>query len=238
MGTLRRVVGTAFMLAVAAAGAAGCSTDIFDLEVALASQSYAFDFGKAQGTIPTVTCDPAAPGICGTAPPIAVDPALGVPADVEVALACDGGNRQCFAQAAARVAQPMVVQAGDLAREAISYVRFADIAYTVPANSLTFRIPSIEIYAGPGGSQRESDPGVALLGTTAAVPAGTTITTEQHLIVDDDTPARPLIEDAIRNLDEIAFIVVVKPRIDAGGALPAGVIHVNVYPRVVVNFID
>jgi hypothetical protein len=238
MGTLRRVVGTGFMLAVAVAGAAGCSTDIFDLEVGLTSQSYAFDFGKAQGTIPTVTCDPAAPGVCGTAPPIAVDPALGVPANVEVALACDGGNRQCYAQAAARVAQPMVVQAGDLAREAISYVRFADIAYTVPANSLTFRIPSIEIYAGPGGSQRETDPGVALLGTTAAVPAATTITTEQHLIVDDDTPARPLIEDAIRNLDEIAFIVVVKPRIDAGGALPAGVIHVNVYPSVVVNFID
>ena len=76
------------------------------------------------------------------------------------------------------------------------------------------------------------------MGTTAAVPAGTTITSEQHLIVDDDTPARPLIEDAIRNLEEIAFIVVVKPRIDAGGALPAGVIMVNVYPRVVVNFVD
>jgi hypothetical protein len=240
MGTLRRVVGITFvLLAAAAAGAAGCSTDIFDLEVALDAQSYAFDFGKAQGTIPTVTCDPGAPSsICGNAPAIAVDPALGVPANVEVALGCDGASRHCFAQAAARVAQPMVVQAGDLAREAISYVRFADIAYTVPANSLTFAIPDIEIYAGPGGSQRETDPGVALVGTTAAIPAGTTIASEQHLIVDDDTPARPLIEEAIRNLDEIAFIVVVKPRIDAGGAMPAGVIKVNVYPRVIVNFVD
>ena len=68
MGRLRRVVGIAFMLAMAAVGGAGCSTDIFDLEVELEAQSYAFDFGKSQGTIPTVTCDPGAPSICGTAP--------------------------------------------------------------------------------------------------------------------------------------------------------------------------
>ena len=236
-GALRRW-GATFMLALCAACGAGCSTDVFDLEVALDAQSYAFDFGKAQGMIPTVTCDPAAPGVCGTAPAIAVDPALGVPANVEVSLGCDAASRRCFAQAAARVAQPMVVQAGDLARETISYVKFADLAYTVPANSLTFAIPSIDIYAGPAGSQRETDPGVAPLGTTAPIPAGTTIETQQHLIIDDDTPARPLIEDASRNLDEIAFIVVVNPRIDAGGAIPAGVIQVNVYPSVVVNFLD
>jgi len=237
MGTLRRVVATLAVAVLGAAGA-GCSTDIFDLKVALDAQSYAFDFGKAQGTIPTVTCDPAAPGLCGSAPPIAVDPSLGVPANVDVSLGCDGASQRCFAQATARVSQPMVVQAGDLAQEAISYVRFADIAYTVPSNSLTFAIPSIDIYAGPGGSQRETDPGVALLGTTKPIPAGTTITTGQHLIIDDDTPARPLIEDAIRNLSEIAFIVVVTPRIDAGGAMPAGVIRVNVYPSVVVNILD
>jgi hypothetical protein len=234
---LRSVVAT-FAVAVIAPVGAGCSSDIFDLEVALDAQSYAFDFGKAQGTIPTIMCDPAAPGVCGSAPPIAVDPSLGVPANVEVSLGCDGGSQRCFAQAAARVAQPMVVQAGDLAQEAISYVQFADIAYTVPTNSLTFAIPSIDVYVGPGGSQRETDPGVALLGTTVPVPAGKTITTEQHLIIDDDTPARPLIEDAIRDLNEIAFILVVTPRIDAGGAMPAGVIRVNVYPSVVVNFID
>ena len=237
MGMIRRVVAT-FALTVLGSAGASCSSDIFDLEVALDAQSYAFDFGKAQGTIPTVTCDPAAPGVCGSAPPISVDPSLGVPANVEVSLGCDAGSRHCFAQAAARVSQPMVVQAGDLARESISYIQFADIAYTVPTNSLTFQVPSIDVYAGPGGSQRETDPGVALLGTTAAIPAGTTITTEQHLIIDDDTPARPLIEDAIRNLDELAFIVVVTPRIDAGGAMPAGVIRVNVYPSVVVNFLD
>ena len=237
MGMVRRTV---FTLALTMLGgvAAGCSSDIFDVEVALDAQSYAFDFGKAQGTIPTITCDPAAPGVCGSAPPIAVDPALGVPANVELSLGCDSASQHCFAQAAARVAQPMVVQAGDLAQEAISYVQFADIAYTVPSNSLTFAVPSIDIYAGPGGSQRETDPGVALLGTTKPIPAGTTIAIGQHLIIDDDTPARPLIEDAIRNLREIAFIVVVTPRIDAGGAMPAGVIRVNVYPSVVVNILD
>jgi hypothetical protein len=92
---------------------------------------------------------------------------------------------------------------------------------------------SVEELAAP-----PAEPGVALLGMTKPIPAGTTIVTGQHLIIDDDTPARPLIEDAIRNLSEIAFIVVVTPRIDAGGAMPAGVIRVNVYPSVVVNFLD
>lgn len=237
MGTLRSVVAT-FVLAVLGSVGAGCSSDIFDLPVGLEAQSYAFDFGKAQGTIPTVACDPAAPGVCGSVPAVVVDPALGVPANVEISLGCDAASRRCFAQAAARVAQPMVVQAGDLARETISYVRFADIAYTVPVNSLTFTVPSIDVYAGPAGSQRETDPGVALVGATTSVPAGTTITTQQHLIVDDDTPARPLIEDAIRNAEEIAFIVVVTPRIDAGSAIPAGIIRVDVFPSVVVNFVD
>ena len=81
MGMVRGVVAT-FAVAVLGSVGAGCSSDIFDLEVALDAQSYAFDFGKAQGTIPTITCDPAAPSVCGSAPPIAVDPALGVPANV------------------------------------------------------------------------------------------------------------------------------------------------------------
>jgi hypothetical protein len=238
MQTLRRL-GAALALAVAGTAGAGCNSDIFDVEVALESQSYAFDFGRNQGTIPTVTCDPAAPGVCGNAPTVGVDPmTLGVPANVEIALGCDGGSRHCFAQAAARVAQPMAVQSSDLARDAISYVRFADIGYTVPSNSLTFQIPRIDIYAGPAGSQRETDPGVAVVGSTAPIQAATTIEERQHLIIDDKTPARPLIEDAIRNQKELAFIVVVTPRIEAGGAIPAGVIQVEVYPSVVVNLLD
>jgi hypothetical protein len=226
-----------FALAMIATIAAGCSTDLFDVEVALTSQTYAFDFGQAQGTIPTVACDPAAPGVCGSAPAIAVDPSLGVPSSVELSLGCDAANQRCYAQAAARVAQPMVVDYGELARDAIQYVQFADIAYTVPANSLTFDIPSIDIYAGPPGSQRETDPGVAVVGTTAPVPAGKTFASEQHLIVDDDTPARPVIEDAIRNMTELTFIVVVTPRIEAGGAMPAGVVQVDVFPSVIVNLL-
>src|SRR5262245_60425537 len=95
MGKARSLL-AAFVLGSVATAAVGggCSSDIFDVEVALTPQSYAFDFGQAQGTIPTLACDPAAPGVCGNAPAVSVDPSLGVPANVEVSLGCDAGSQR------------------------------------------------------------------------------------------------------------------------------------------------
>ena len=120
---------------------------------------------------------------------------------------------RCFAQASAHLSQPVNVLQDDafvtrVERHALTLVHLVDVAYTIPSNTLTFEIPQIDIYAGPAGSRRETDPGVAIVGSTQPVAAGTVVTEAQHVTIGDDTPARPFIEDAIENRQEFVFIVV------------------------------
>ena len=230
-------------LVVVAGGIGGCSADVFDLNVDLGARSFALDFGPPSGTIPTVTCDEAiAQGVCGNSPSVAVDTtaSTGVPSDVEVALGCDDSTDRCFAQASAHLSQPVNVLQDDafithVQRHALFFVHLVDVAYTIPSNTLTFEIPQIDIYAGPAGSRRETDPGVAVVGSTQPVAAGAIVTEAQHVTISDDTPARPLIEDAIENKQEFVFIVVANPRLEAGAPVPAGAVQIDVFPSLVVG---
>ena len=229
------------MVGVVAAGQA-CSADIFDVQVDLQSQVYRADFGAPVGDIPTVTCDPGVPEACGAGTSVSVDTAsAGIPGEVTVALGCDGVTTRCYAQADARLVMAVnVLQDEDFVtkveRRAISFVRVVDVGYTVPANTLTFEVPRVDIYAGPDGSRRETDPDVAIVGSTVPIGPGATFAEEQHVTITDDTPARPLIEDAIKNQRTFVFIVVLSPRVEAGGPVPAGAIEINVSPHIVVGF--
>ena len=223
--------------------AAGCSADVLDVDVNLTARSFVADFGSQSGTIPTVSCtDAVAQEVCGASPTATVDtsPATGVPSDVQVSLGCDSATDQCFAQASAHLSQPVNVLQDDafmtrVERHALSFVQLLDVAYTIPTNTLTFEIPQIDIYAGPSGATRETDPGVAAVGSTQPVPAGSTFTDAQHITISDETPARPLIEHAIENKQEFVLIVVTNPRLDSGAAIPAGTVQIDVAPKLTVG---
>lgn len=233
----------AVALATAAGAAAGCAADVFDVDVALTAKTFVVDFGSQSGTIPTVMCsDAVAQDVCGTSPTVGVDTssATGVPSDVQVTIGCDTSTNQCFAQGSAHLSQPVDVLQDDafvtrVERHALSFVQLVDVAYTIPANTLTFEIPQIDIYAGPAGSTRETDPGVAIVGSTQPVPAGAVVTDAQHVTINDATPARPVIEHAIENQQQFVFIVVTNPRLEAGAPIPAGSAQIDVAAKLTVG---
>jgi len=233
--------GRAGICALAAFLVAGAGCGWFDFDVDLAKQSFALDFGQQTGVMPTVACD-ASGGACSAAMSFTFDASstAGAPSDVDVSVACDQGSQLCYAQASARASQTVAVLQDDsfsskVGRNTLSLVKLADIAYTIPSNTLTFDIPHVDVYAGPAGSTRETDPGVALVGTTQPIMAGVTSSDAQHLIVDDNSPARPVIEHAVENKQDFVFIVVASPRLDAGMAVPAGAIQIDIAPKLTIG---
>jgi hypothetical protein len=228
-------------LVLAAGG--GCSADVFDVDVDLMQRTFVLDFGSQSGTIPTVTCsDATVQEVCGASPSVGVDTSstTGVPSDVQVTLGCDAATNLCFAQASGHLSQPVNVLQDDafvtrVERHALSFVRLVDVAYTIPTNTLTFEIPQFDIYAGPTGSTRETDPGVAAVGSTQPVPAGTVVNDAQHISITDETPARPMIEHAIEHKQEFVFVVVTNPRLEAGAAVPAGTVQIDVSAKLTIG---
>jgi len=227
-------------LAALLVASAGC--DWFDFDVDLAKQSFALDFGQQTGTMPTVACD-ASGGACsaaGGSVNFDASSTAGVPSTVDVSVACDTGSGLCYATANARASQTVGVLQDDsfsskVGRNTLSLVKLADIAYTIPSNTLTFDIPHVDVYAGPAGSTRETDPGVALVGTTQPIMAGVTSADAQHLMIDDDSPARPVIEHAVENKQDFVFIVVASPRMNAGSTVPAGAIQIDIAPKLTIG---
>jgi hypothetical protein len=219
------------------AASLGCG--LFDFDVDLAQQTFTLDFGQQTGTMPAVACD-ASGGACSNAATFDATANAGIPSTVDVTLACDAASQQCYGLVNARAAQTVAVLQDDdfsskVARHALSFVKLADVAYTIPINTLTFDIPKADVYAGPAGSTRETDPGVALLGSTQPIKAGTPTTDAQHMIIDDDSPARPVIEHAVEHKQDFVFIVVASPRMNAGNPVPAGSIQIVVSPKLKVG---
>jgi hypothetical protein len=215
--------------------------DAFDQTIQLSQQTFTLDFGQQSGTMPSVACADA-PAACTAETTVGIDTSsmTGVPSNVEVAVGCDGGSGLCYAQATTRAAQTLGVLQGDdlgdkIGRKGLSFVERVNIAYTIPSNTLTFDIPQIDIYAGPAGSTRETDPGVATVGSTPPITAGTTTSEPQVVTINDDTPARPVIENAIEDKQNFVFILVATPRMTAGSTIPAGTVQVDVFPSVTVG---
>ena len=214
----------------------GCSPDIFDVSVALAPEMFPVDFGATTGTIPTVACDPQSPAPCGG--DLSVDFTDGN-GQATVKPGCDAATARCFAQADARYTYAVNVLQDDnftsaVGRHTVSLVRMVDIAITIPANTMTFDIPEIDLYVGPPGSLQPSDPGVVSVDSVRSISAGTTIAAPgaRHLVVADGSPARDLIEGSIKNKTPFVFVLTLAPRLESGAVLPAGALEVDIQPLV------
>jgi hypothetical protein len=220
----------------------GCSKDIFDVTVELGSETYSADFGQRTGTVPTIACNPHYPDVCSGASVIAPNEVASAgPVTAGVTTGCDGTIDLCFAQVSARVVYPVNVLQDDgfvtaVAERSISLVRLAQVAYTVPTNTLTFDVPSVDIYVGPAGTLRETDPGVVQVGSTVAVPATTPFTTPMNLVIADGSPGRALIEQSIQAAQTFVFVLTLAPRIEAGAPVPAGAVEVDLFPQVDLGF--
>lgn len=219
---------------------AACSSDIFDVDVDLAPRTFSADFGAPSGTIPTVTCDPSNAGVCGAGQIANVESQGNVPAIVSVSLGCDAATARCYAQANARVAYEINVLMDDsfvqkVERRAVSFVRRIDLAYTIPTNTLTFDIPTVDVYVGPAGSTVETDEGVAFVDSISPVTAGEIVTDPRPFTLAEDSPARNLIADKIKAKEPFVVLVVAAPRLEAGAPIPAGAFELVIYPSITVG---
>jgi hypothetical protein len=228
------------MIAAISLGALTCSSDIFDVTVHLATQTYQLDFGNATGTVPTVTCRAGMLSTCELQQRATVTATMG-PGNIVVEPGCDSTTSRCFVEATARVTYDVdVLQDSDFVtkveRHSAWTVKSVSLAYTLPTNTLTFDVPKIDVYVGPPGTTTENDPDVAFVDSTAPVPAGTTFTDPQQLTVAAGSPARDLIVSSVESKRTIVFVVVAKPRIEAGAPIPAGALELDVYPSLLLGF--
>jgi hypothetical protein len=234
LATLRAALAAGVLLV------AGCSLDIFDVEVHLDTQTWRADFGATPGSIPVVSCDPVDPVDCEVASPLLDRSLPGLTSALAVHTGCDVATSLCYGEAEASVAMTFAVLQDDdlstnLERRAISYVRDVTLAYTVPVNSLTFSVPQISLHAGPAGSRSRSDKGVVPVGSFPALVAKTPVAGEKLLEIDGDA-ALDAIGAAVGDRKPFTLIVSFSPRVDGGDPMPGGAIEIDVQPRLLIGF--
>jgi hypothetical protein len=197
---------------------------------------FTVDFGSATATIPSATCDPQNPTICGGSQIVEYTGGSG---EATIDLACDAGTALCFAQVDARGMYTVDVlqDAGftsAVGRKAVSVVRTVDVAVTIPVNTMSFDIPEIDLFVGPPGTAQPTDPGVVPVDNLQPIAAGTTIATgdARHLMVADGSQAHDLIASSIEAKTPFVFLLTMAPRLESGAALPAGTLEVVAEPLV------
>ncbi len=234
--------GLAALALVLSTVTAGCG-DLAGTDVALDSTALRADFGAAPGTIPSLACSASDASACTAVP---------APAGVSGwQVGCDTAAHQCFGQADLRVQQ--MVGATDpssldsaLGRQAVHYLRSIDIAYTIPANTLTFALAKIQLFvvqnpAANGGGSGAPDGGVVveqapgapadvLVGNADPLAPGQVVSDPRHLSIGEGNPAFAAMASQIEAGQDLSLALVVSPRVVAGTPLPAGAIEVLCQP--------
>ena len=114
----------------------------------------------------------------------------------------------------------------------MSLVRVVDVAITIPVNTMTFDIPEMNLFVGPPGTARPTDPGVVPVDTLQPIAAGTTTAAGAGPAPDGGRrlPAHDLIASSIQAKTPFVFVLTLAPRLESGAALPAGTLAVVAEP--------
>jgi len=217
----------------AAAFVGGCSSDIFDTDIDLATEPYQVNVGSTTGNIPDLMCDPATPTACGASSAVTFS---GNSGSGSLTPGCDANTQRCFVKVDGQTSFEVNVLQDEnfttkVERRAISVVRGLSVGYAVPMNTLTFDLPQIDIAVSAMNAAGATE--MEHVDVIAPLKAGATVSADQprRITLADDSPARNLIAHNVMNKTPFTFILTVSTRVEAGAALPAGQIEIDLTPR-------
>jgi|GEM_PF-1418284 len=175
----------ALAVAVPLVFATGCgliSSDLAKVSFDLPPKTYTFDTGQADwnasmtgafSMVPTISCS-AATDCC----PLAVS-AAGIDCSM---LICDTASASC-AFAVTVQSPPQMIDLkneaqipSSLSNQSAIDITVNKLTYDVNQNSLNVDLPPVDLFVGPQGSTKVSDPGVTKFATVPVIPHGTTVT--------------------------------------------------------------
>jgi hypothetical protein len=174
----------------AMASAAGCgliSSDVTDFDLALPDKTFTIDAaswqvsGSNAEALLATSCA-SAPQSCATAASMACAS--------NCSASCDSGTQTCDLSLAVSLSQPVNLEEEEpqlqtINSEPVIKVTIDSVTYTVATNTLNVDTPPITIYVAPSTVTDATDPMAQAIGTLAAVPAATTVTTPTTLAFTD-----------------------------------------------------
>jgi len=219
--------------------AASCgliSSDLATVSFDLPPKTYTFDSGQgdwkggmssAFAMVPTIGCS--ADADC-CSPQIS---AAGI--DCTSTLVCDAPTASC-AFAVDVQSPPQMIDLknegglpSSLSSQSVLDISVTKLTYDVSQNSLNIDLPPIDLFLGPQGTTKVTDPGVTQFATVPAIPHGTILT-------NGNIPLEPAANGVFANIGMhlgTPFVFLAKTRVvvPGGTAAPAGALTLTVKGR-------
>jgi len=226
----RRVRATSVLLAVATvaplAFATGCgliNSDLAKVSFDLPPKTYTFDTSQADwngpmtgtfATVPAIACSTDA-DCC----PVTIS-AAGLDCTM---LTCDAASGTC-AFAVVVQSPPQMINLkneanlpSSIANQSVLDITVNKLTYDVNQNSLNVNLPPVELFLGPQGSTKTTDPGVVKFATVPSIPASTPLTNGNIPV---DPAANTVFENIGMHLGT-PFVFLAQTRVVIPGGTPA-----------------
>lgn len=230
---LKRSFGAAALLGLFSLLTSSCG--VTEMNIPLAEQKFNYDLMNSFAfPIPRQTCPK--PPSTQTCQKIFMS-MTGI-IDNRVQASCDTATDQCVVDLSLailyiiNVAEDPAFTTG-FAQNQADAVRDVTLQYTI-TNNCNFNIDKIDVFIGPNGIMRSTDPGVVPMGPLGPIMAGGILTyNQQPMVIVDGTPAHAQVIENIKNpQNPFNFLMTSTVRFRGGDPLPTGSIVVTLQPVV------